>query len=237
VLFLADYAAAESVVLAAPDDAVRGLHVLQMGTIGVSESTMLCEALKERGAASYCEAPVQGSKGEALKGELLVMLGADEPPAEGSAVGGVLRCLAGGRVTHCGPVGAGAAAKLATNQLLAAIQVGFSTSLGMVEAAGVPVERWMEVVRPSALYCKQLDKKLPAMLAREFGNPNFPTAHMLKDVRLAEGAAEAAGLHTAAVGGLRGALEKACEDAGLRDADYSAVYAGVAGKRKRDQSQ
>lgn len=42
----------------------------------------------------------------------------------------------------------------------------------------------MAILRDSALYAPTFDKKLQRMLDRDYANPNFPTKHLLKDVRL-----------------------------------------------------
>ena len=59
---------------------------------------------------------------------------------------------------HMGEVGTGAAAKLALNQLIASLTHGYSLALRLVQASGLEVERFMEVLRPSALYAPTVDK-------------------------------------------------------------------------------
>lgn len=44
--------------------------------------------------------------------------------------------------------------------------------------------KFMAILRDSALYAPTFDKKLQRMLDRDYANPNFPTKHLLKDVRL-----------------------------------------------------
>ena len=55
------------------------------------------------------------------------------------------------------------------------MQVGFATSLGLLERNNADVEKFMELLRESKLYAPTFDKKLPRMLDRDFTNPNFPT--------------------------------------------------------------
>ena len=86
--------------------------------------------------------------------------------------------------------------KLSLNNLLAMEQAAFSSSLGVVLANEVPVETFMSVLRGSAMYAKQFEKKLPKMLAHDYANANFHTRHLLKDVALFEMEAAAAGLVT-----------------------------------------
>jgi 3-hydroxyisobutyrate dehydrogenase len=54
-------------------------------------------------------------------------------------------------------------------------QVGFSTSLGLVQRSGADVDKFMSILRASALYAPTYDKKLQKMLDRDYGAANFPT--------------------------------------------------------------
>jgi 3-hydroxyisobutyrate dehydrogenase len=84
----------------------------------------------------------------------------------------------------------------------------------------------MEIVRNSALYAPTFDKKLDRMRDRNFANPNFPTKHLLKDMRLFSQAAEAAGLSPTLTDCVAQVAEAAIAQ-GLADQDYSALYAAV----------
>ena len=55
-----------------------GRCLMPMGTMGISESVLLAEQVRNQGG-TYLEAPVLGSRPEALKGELLVMAGGSRP--------------------------------------------------------------------------------------------------------------------------------------------------------------
>lgn len=124
------------------------------------------------------EAPVLGSQPEAEKGTLLVMVGADSDPRDSpeGPVWPLLRALGPESNVHfIGPVGSAAAVKLSLNQLIAALTVGFSASLGLVQRSGAPVEPFMRILRASALYAPTYDKKLAKMLDRDYGAANFPT--------------------------------------------------------------
>ena len=123
-------------------------------------------------------------------------------------------------------VGTAAAVKLALNQLIASLTVGFSTSLGLLQRNNVDIEKFMKILRPSALYAPTFDKKLQRMLDRNYDNPNFPTKHLLKDIRLFEREAEQAGLNTELLQGLRAVIADTVER-GLDNTDYSAVHDSV----------
>jgi|CXWL01.1.fsa_nt_gi 3-hydroxyisobutyrate dehydrogenase len=201
---------------------LAGRTIMQMGTIGSEDSRMLGEEIDALGG-DYLEAPVLGSKAEALAGTLSIMVGGT--PEHFTRWHALLADL-GPSPRHIGPVGTAAVLKLALNQLIAAEITAFALSLGMVQGAGVSVEIFMEILRASAVYAPAFDKKLSRLLSRDYANPNFPTQHLLKDVNLVEVEAQAHGLTTAGLDGIRSLLERTI-DAGWREADYSAVFEAV----------
>lgn len=205
--------------------ALPGRLVVQMGTIAPQESRDIAARVGDAGG-EYLEAPVLGSLPEARDGRLIVMAGGESGPFERCLP--VLRAL-GPDPRLLGPLGRGAALKLAMNQLIAGLTAAFSLSLGLVRAEGIEPERFMELLRASALYAPTFDKKLDKYLAHEYGKANFPLKHLLKDVRLFRRVAEQAGLDTA----LSAAVEDACIRAverGFGDQDYSAVYEALTGR-------
>ena len=122
-----------------------------------------------------------------------------------------------------GPIGSGAATKLALNQLIASLTHAFSLSLRLVQQAGVPVETFMAILRPSALYAPTFDKKLQRMLDSNYSDPNFSTALLRKDLRLFLEEATTAGLQVSGLGGLDTLLEHS--SGGELDAlDYCALH-------------
>jgi 3-hydroxyisobutyrate dehydrogenase len=125
-----------------------------------------------------------------------------------------------------GDVGQGATVKLAMNQLIAGLTATFSLSLALVEKEQIDVDKFMSIVRDSALYAPTFDKKLDRMLQRDYSNPNFPTKHLAKDTCLFLTVAEQLGLDTRALEGIKGLLETSLE-MGLADTDYAAIYAAI----------
>lgn len=86
----------------------------------------------------------------------------------------------------------------------------------------------MAILRGSALYAPTFDKKLGKELADDYANPNFPTAHLRKDLQLFLQAAAAARLNCEGLSGLEQLLERATA-AGLDNLDYSALHRLTAG--------
>ncbi|HVG07405.1 MAG TPA: NAD(P)-dependent oxidoreductase [Thermoanaerobaculia bacterium] len=201
------------------DGDLGGRTVVQMSTIGPSESVALAEEVRQ-GGGDYLEAPVLGSTPQAKEGKLLVMVGGT--PEQFGRWSEVLRAI-GPEPIHVGPVGQAAALKLALNQLIAALSATFSLSLGMVRRQGIDVNLFMDILRKSTFHAPTFDRKLPGMLARDFSDPNFPAALMLKDLGLIHDNAADLGLDTTVLDGVRDVVRRAVER-GLGGADYSALY-------------
>ncbi|QEY32007.1 NAD(P)-dependent oxidoreductase [Synechococcus sp. RSCCF101] len=199
--------------------ALKGRLLMQIATIAPQESRCLGRWLAEQGC-EHLEAPVLGSKPEALAGRLLVMTAGPEAALRRADA---LVAALSEQPTHLGDWGQALIAKLALNQLIASLTHAFSLSLHLVQRSGVSVEAFMDVLRPSALHAPTFDKKLPRMLSGDYAGANFPLAHLNKDLTLFLQSAREAGLNAAGLTGLQQLLESpaARDAAGL---DYSALH-------------
>lgn len=223
LLLLSDAAAIRAVLFdPAASRAIGGRTIIQMGTIGPSESCSIQQEIEHLGG-QYLEAPVLGSIAEARAGTLLIMVGAI--PEQYAKWITLLRAL-GSDVRLVGPVGKAATLKLALNQLIAAEMAAFALSLGLVRRAGIEVEDFMALLRKSALYAPMFDKKLPRLRERNYSQPNFSTRHLLKDVELTLVAGESTHLVQDGLAGVRSLLIETIA-LGLGDVDYSAIYEKV----------
>ncbi|OUT70686.1 MAG: hydroxyacid dehydrogenase [Synechococcus sp. TMED19] len=196
-----------------------GATVMGMGTMGISESRALELQVQQQGG-SYLEAPVLGSKPEALKGTLLVMAGGCEETFHKQQP---LLCDLSSQPRLMGPVGSGMASKLALNQLIASLTHGFSVALRLIQAADVPVEEFMEVLRPSAVYAPTYDKKLERMLNGHYSSPNFSTALLRKDLALFLRESSTFGVNADGLESLLALLEQA-SSSDLDGQDYCALH-------------
>jgi 3-hydroxyisobutyrate dehydrogenase len=199
--------------------ALRGRILIQMATIAPAESRAIAERVALLGG-EYLEAPVLGSLPEAREGALILMAGGDRDLFERCRP--LLRDLSRDP-QWIGPVGQGAALKLAMNQLIAGLTASFATSLALVRREGIDVDQFMTLLRGSALHAKTFDKKLDKYLSHDYAGASFPLKHLLKDVRLFARVGEAAGVDTRVIS----AIEAVCADAaaaGLAEQDYSALY-------------
>ncbi len=197
-----------------------GKTVVQMGTIGPRENQSIAKQIAASGG-QYLEAPVLGSIPEAKSGKLIIMAGGKENVFE--QVLPMLKCI-GPEPRLVGNVGQASAMKLALNQLIASLTVSFSTSLAFAQEYGVNVEIFMQILRESALYAPTFDKKLAKMQTHDFHNPNFPTEHLIKDIKLFS--REATQIDTGVLDELL-RLYQSAQGSHMRE-DYSCVYEAVA---------
>jgi 3-hydroxyisobutyrate dehydrogenase len=222
ILMLADAPAIEDVLLQENVlEHVRGRTVIQMGTIAPEESVAIGERVVEAGGG-YLEAPVLGSVPHVQEGRLKVLVGGE---ADAHKRWEALLELFGS-VFYIGHVGSAAAMKLARNQLIASLISAYALSLAVLEAGGLSVKRFMDVLRQDALFAPILDKKLPAMMGEDYRQASFAIKHLLKDVDLFLALARRHTLDTSPVEGVRSILEKAI-DQGWGEADYAAIYGAV----------
>lgn len=220
ITMLSDAAAIHDVLpLDQGGNALEGRTLVQMATIAPAQSIEISARVEDRGGR-YLEAPVLGSIPEARAGTLIIMAGGPEKLFEQMLP---LLDHFSPQPQYIGQVGAGAALKLAMNQLIAALTAGFALSLGFVQRYGVDIDRFMNTVRQSALYAKTYDKKLDKYLSRDFGAANFSTRHLLKDIGLFIEDGKMMGLETDALEGIE-RITAAAVAQGLAGADYSSIY-------------
>ncbi|MDJ0583306.1 NAD(P)-dependent oxidoreductase [Crocosphaera sp.] len=223
VLMLTDATAIREVLFGTETaDKLQNRTIIQMGTIAPDESRSIQEDVEKQGG-QYLEAPVLGSIPQAKEGTLLVMVGSKLSQFEEYKT--ILQQF-GSKPQHIGEVGTASALKLALNQLIASLTSGFALSLGLIERQGVDVDKFMDILRESALYAPTFDKKLNRMQQRNFDNPNFPSKHLLKDVNLFLNQAEENGLNTEILQGIRSIMQQTME-LGLSDSDYSALFSAI----------
>ena len=196
-----------------------GSVLMDMSTVSPATSRKLAGAMAAK-QAEFLDAPVVGSKGPAIAGELVILVGGLPQTLE--------RCrpplkAMGKTIIHAGGVGSGAALKLATNLMLAHLAAGFAEGLLLVQRAGLDPKRYLEVLEASTFRSPWYQTKGAGMVKREFA-VHFALKHMLKDLRLME---ELATDVKAAVPVTR-AVERLfaeSESAGRGELDYSAILA------------
>ena len=148
---------------------------------------------------AFLDAPVSGGVMGAEGATLTFMVGG---PAEAFARAQPVLAQMGRNVIHCGDAGAGQAAKLCNNMMLAAIMGVTAEAFLLAEKLGLLHQALFDVASRSSgqswaltSYCP-VPGPVPASPANREYAAGFATALMLKDVGLAQQAAAAAGLAT-----------------------------------------
>ncbi|UPY36965.1 3-hydroxyisobutyrate dehydrogenase [Sediminicoccus sp. KRV36] len=145
------------------------------------------------------DAPVSGGTMGAEAGTLTFMVGGD---AASFAKARPMLEQMGRTIVHCGAAGAGQAAKLCNNMLLAISMIGTSEAFTLAEKLGLSHEALFEVASKSSGQCWSVTTycpvpgPVPGSPANRGYKPGFATALMLKDLGLSQQAAEAAGAAT-----------------------------------------
>jgi 3-hydroxyisobutyrate dehydrogenase-like beta-hydroxyacid dehydrogenase len=182
-LIVSDSAAVEAVV-AGKDGFLETLRpgavVIDSSTISPVVSQRLAAKVSAKGGR-WLDAPVTGSKHLAAKGELTFMIGGDRDVLD--AMMPVLNAL-GKKFIHCGPQGAGLAAKLAQNAIQATMVEIFAEAFVMATKAGVRPEALLEVIQSSLARSGLIDFKAPFVFKGDF-SPYFSLKLMHKDLNLA----------------------------------------------------
>lgn len=224
VTMLADPAAVEAVALGDGGflKACRpGTLWLECSTIGPTAAQQMAEAAEFYGV-HFVDAPVLGSTIPAAQGTLHFLTGGTE---EAVALARPLMEAMGSDMTHFGPAGAGAAAKIVSNMVTATLLTAVGEGLALSERLGLDRNQVAAMLAGGPVGSRIVAAKAPLMVSEEF-TPAFQLKLMEKDLALAlteacyAGAAlpAAAGAHTAYAG---------ARAAGLGDLDFAAVGAFI----------
>lgn len=163
-------------------------------------STIDVETAREVAAGRpMLDAPVSGGTMGAEAGTLTFMVGGDA--ASFATAKPILEAM-GRSIVHCGEAGAGQAAKLCNNMLLAISMIGTSEAFTLAEKLGLSHAALFEVASKSSGQCWAMTTycpvpgPVPGSPANRGYAPGFATALMLKDLGLSQQAAAAAGAAT-----------------------------------------
>jgi len=193
-------------------------HIVLAHSTVTPDSMRAAAEIVERRGARFVEASFTGSKAAAEKGELVYYVGGTDtalrearPILEASSK----------EVVEIGAVGQASAIKIATNMITAASVQAAAEALALVQALGVPLEKFVEAMRANASHSTTLAMKLPKMLERDF-EPHFSVKHMQKDMRIAS---QIALSHYLDLGVTAAARDQLLEQMqwGYGDDDYSSV--------------
>lgn len=228
VTMLADGAAVET-VFRGPDGLIAGARP---GVVLVDCSTVQpaiirgLEAETRAAGAGLLDAPVSGSVSLAESGRLTLMVGGSD--ADVAAARPVLEALAA-TIFHLGPLGSGAAMKLAVNTVIFGLNQALAEGLVLAEAAGVPRERAYDVLEVSAVGAPFVGYKRAAFLDPDGTPVAFALDLAAKDLRLIAGLAGDVGLELPQARTDLEVIVAASRDGG-GDRDFSAVAGHLRGR-------
>lgn len=198
--------------------------VLKRGALVIDHTTVAVESARRAAAAlaahdiAFVDAPVSGGVEGARNGRLSVMAGGDADAVERARA--VLDCYAA-RVTHMGPTGAGQATKAVNQVLVAGINEAVCEGLALAEKLGLDPALLLPTLTAGAANSWFLEKRGATMLRDEF-TPGFKSAHMLKDLRIAQAIARQSGIRTTTIDQATADYAELVEH-GQGDADTSAL--------------
>ena len=203
--------------------------IIDFSTIRPDVAVALAEAGHEQGFR-VLDAPVSGGEAGAVEGALSIMVGG---AAEDFAAAQPVFDAVGQTIVHVGPAGSGQTVK-AANQLMVAGHLGLlAEAITFLEAYGVDTEAALRVLGGGLAGSTVLQRKGPAMLARDF-TPGFRIALHDKDLGIVTAAAREAGV-VIPLGAVAAQLVASLKAQGDGALDHSALLKLIQQLSGRDQ--
>ncbi|ATD72087.1 MULTISPECIES: 3-hydroxyisobutyrate dehydrogenase [Gordonia] len=204
-----------------------GALFIDSSTISVDDAREIHRRAVDHGFAQV-DAPVSGGVKGAVAGTLAFMVGGEDEAF--SAARGTLDPMAG-KIIHCGAAGAGQAAKVCNNMLLAVQQIAVGEAFVLAQKLGLDEQALYDVVTGATGNCWAIETNcpvpgpVPTSPANNDFKPGFATALMNKDLGLAMDAVASTGarapLGTHAAQLYRGFAEQHA------DLDFSAIITSL----------
>ena len=198
------------------------------GAVLIDCSTIDVATAREVAAASgreMLDAPVSGGVMGAEAGTLAFMVGGTKP---GFARAEPILQAMGRKIVHCGEAGAGQAAKLCNNMILAATMIVTCEGFVLAESLGLTHQSMFDVVSNSSgnswavsTYCP-VPGPVPGSPANRDYKPGFSAALMAKDLGLAQESARGSGANTP-LGAQALELYRRFLETGGGDKDFSGI--------------
>ena len=198
--------------------------LIDCSTIDV-DSARAVAAQAQAAGVSFADAPVSGGIAAAEAGTLTFMVGCEE--ARFPDVQAALKPMAKA-VVHAGEAGAGQAAKICNNMVLGISMLGVCEAFALAERLGLKADKFFDIASQSSGQCWSISSYCPwpgvgpASPSDRGYEGGFLTKLMLKDLKLAQAAAAAAGAATP-MGAQAEGLYAMFDRLGYGDKDFSGV--------------
>lgn len=162
---------------------VKGKLFIEMSTVRPETERALGEWVAKK-QAQLVECPVGGTVGPAKEGKLFGLAGADAPALDRARPLLEKMCR---RVEHVGPVGAGAAMKLAINLPLIVFWQALGEAVTLTKPLGIDPARLIEIFSDTSGAASVLKNRgavvAKALAGEDTGPANFDLNSMRKDLR------------------------------------------------------
>jgi 3-hydroxyisobutyrate dehydrogenase len=175
-----------------------GTLLIDSSTIDVETARVVSAAAERRGLAML-DAPVSGGVGGAQAATLTFMVGG--PDAAFERAKPILATM-GKTIVHAGGPGNGQAAKICNNMILGVSMIAVSEAFVLAEKLGLNAQKLFDISSKSSGQCWSMTNYcpvpdlVPTSPANRDYQAGFTAAMMLKDLKLAQDAAKAAGATT-----------------------------------------
>jgi len=177
---LPDGPALDAVATALQPHLAAGAVHCDMSTVDPGTARRVADAAHARGQA-FLDCPVSGGPAGAAAGTLTIMVGGEKEALERARA--VLASI-GAKIVHCGASGAGQAAKLVNQSLVAAHTVAVLEALLVGRKSGLALDTMFSILQASSGRSWILENHLDRYaLAGKF-EPGFALDLMFKDLRL-----------------------------------------------------
>jgi len=213
--------------------AAKGALLIDSSTIDVGTARKVGAAASENGYM-LVDAPVSGGVAAAEAGGLTFMVGGEAAAFERAKP--ILEAM-GKNIFHAGASGNGQVAKICNNMLLGISMIGTCEAFNLADKLGLDAQTFFDIASTASGQCWSMTSYCPAPgpVASAPSNrdyqPGFAAGMMLKDLRLAQEAAQGARAATP-LGAEATAIYTLMEAAGKDGLDFSGVYKLLAGSLK-----
>ncbi|WP_281967413.1 3-hydroxyisobutyrate dehydrogenase [Roseovarius nanhaiticus] len=212
----------------------KGAVFLDCSTVDVTSARAVAEDALAAGLSAL-DAPVSGGVGGAAAGTLTFMVGGDDA---GFAKAKPLFDIMGQKAVHCGASGAGQAAKICNNMILGATMIATCEAFALADKLGLDRQAMFDVVSTSSGYSWSMNAYCPApgigpqSPADNDYKPGFAAELMLKDLTLAQQAAEAVDADTPMGAAARAIYAEFVENEDGRGRDFSAMLPRLSARKR-----
>ena len=211
--------------------AASGTLFIDSSTIDVASARDVAAGAADAGMAMV-DAPVSGGTVGAEAGTLTFMVGGPESDYDRALP---LLEIMGKTVVHAGGAGNGQAAKICNNMILGISMIGVGEAFVLAEKLGLDHQKLFDISSTASGQCWSLTTycpvpgPVPTSPANRDYRPGFTAAMMLKDLKLAQEAAQSSNAATP-LGAQAMALYSLFAAAGHEEVDFSGIIKMLRGR-------